>query len=262
MNELVKVERVNDVLVTDSRRVAKELGVKHFNLLIKINDYVNKFSSLETSSQFYIQSKYKDRSGKSNKNYLITEKGIAQLIGGYSSAVEKAFDLNVAYINEFDRMKNQLQNQFQVPTTFKEALLLAVKQQEEIENLQLENKIKEQKIVEYEPKVEYYDNILQDTKGLLTVSQIAKDYNLSARELNRILHEEKVQYKQGGKSGQWLLYSQYMNKGYTKSITWDNGGKTGLHTKWKQKGRLFIHELLKKRGIHAIMDIENDDVEY
>ncbi len=99
----VNVENVKGILVTTSNRVAQELGVQHKHLLEKIDGYVNKFnsaelsaqfnimqnfidktdkfSSAELSAQFYIPYNYKDRSGKANRNYLITQKGIAQLIG-------------------------------------------------------------------------------------------------------------------------------------------------------------------------------------
>ena len=97
MEELtVRVEKVNEVLVTTSNRVAEELGVEHKNLLVKIDSYVDKFSSAESSAQFYIPSEYKTLDGRVVRNYLITEKGIAQLVGGYSAAVPKAFELNVA----------------------------------------------------------------------------------------------------------------------------------------------------------------------
>ena len=105
----VNVENVKGILVTTSNRVAQELGVQHKHLLEKIDGYVNKFSSAELSAQFYIPYNYKDRSGKANRNYLITQKGIAQLIGGYNASVPIAFALNVAYINEFERMRKELQ---------------------------------------------------------------------------------------------------------------------------------------------------------
>lgn len=109
MKELmVKVEDVDGVLVTTSNRVAEELGVRHDNLIVKIEDYLSKFNSPELSGQFYIPGTYKTSNGRTVKNYLITKKGIAQLIGGYSSAVEKAFELNVAYINKFEEMEKQL----------------------------------------------------------------------------------------------------------------------------------------------------------
>ena len=104
----VQIERVNGILVTTSNRVAEELGVTHKDLLEKIDNYVNKFRSgtfrHDLLEEFYITSFRKVR-GRNYRNYLITKKGIAQLIGGYSSAVEKAFELNVAYINKFDEME-------------------------------------------------------------------------------------------------------------------------------------------------------------
>lgn len=107
---IVKVENVNGILVTTSNRVAEELGVEHRHLLEKIDGYIDKFTKAESSAlveEFYIPSFYTiDGNFKKYRNYLITKKGVAQLIGGYNAAVEKAFELNVAYINEFEKMEN------------------------------------------------------------------------------------------------------------------------------------------------------------
>jgi phage regulator Rha-like protein len=90
----VSVENINGVLVTTSNRVAEELGVNHKDLLEKIEGYIEKFTKAESSAlgesidfkEFYMPSSYKVKSNfKSYKNYLITEKGIAQLVGGYSA---------------------------------------------------------------------------------------------------------------------------------------------------------------------------------
>jgi anti-repressor protein len=116
---------------------------------------------------------------------------------------------------------------------------------------QQEKLMLQQRIAEYEPKVTYYDMILNST-GTVTITQIAKDYGLSGKALNKILSDEGVQYKV---SGQWLLYRKHQDKGYTKSHTYvDETGKSRMHTKWTQKGRLFIHQLLEKRGIIALID--------
>lgn len=215
MNELiVRVEKINGILVTTSNRVAEELGVRHDHLLNKIDDYINKFSSPELSGQFYIHSEYKTENNRTARNYLITKKGIAQLIGGYSSAVEKAFELNVAYINRFEEMEKQISTG--VPQNFKEALRLALEQQEKIERLQLDNKIKNQQIAELQPKGTYYDLVLQ-CKEILSIGVIAKDFGIrSAQEFNKLLHEWGIQYNQ---SGVWLLYSKYSDKGYTQTKT-------------------------------------------
>jgi phage antirepressor YoqD-like protein len=93
--------------------------------------------------------------------------------------------------------------------------------------------VQAQLIAEYEPKIGYLDKILQ-SKGQLTVTQIAADYGLSARELNKILHKERVHRKVGN---QWILYIHHMNNGYTKSNTINiirsNGEPdTQMQTKW------------------------------
>ena len=108
MNSIIQVtvENYNDMLVTTSNRVAQELGVNHRDLLEKIDGYIEKFGSAESSAGFYIPSNYTHLQNKQvYRNYLITEKGVAQLVGGYSAAVPKAFELNVAYINEFEKMR-------------------------------------------------------------------------------------------------------------------------------------------------------------
>ena len=189
-NLIVTVEKINGTLVTTSNRVAEELGVDHKNLLVKIDGYSSKFSSAELSAQFYIHNEYKALNGRAVRNYLITEKGIAQLIGGYSVAVPRAFDLNVAYINEFERMKNILTGG-KVPSSFKEALQLALEQEEKMEALRLENKIQSQQIAELQPKASYYDLILQ-CKDLLSMTEIAKDYGMSAKGMNSLLHESST----------------------------------------------------------------------
>ena len=104
---------------------------------------------------------------------------------------------------------------------------------------------------ELQPKASYYDLILQ-SKSLMSVSKIAKDFGKSAVWLNRKLEEKKVQYSQGGV---WLLYQKYADKGYTQSTTHaidDEHSK--LLTKWTQKGRLFIYELLKGDGILPLIE--------
>lgn len=135
MKEIIKVENIDGILVTTSNRVADELKVLHKDLLEKIDKYVSKFSSAEVSAEFYIPSNYISSNGRTIRNYLITEKGVAQLLGGYSSAVEKAFELNVAYINEFERMKKYILSQQQNPyinMSPQELMIETLKEQEKM----------------------------------------------------------------------------------------------------------------------------------
>ena len=132
--------------------------------------------------------------------------------------------------------------------------------EQELSTLRLENKVKDQQIAELTPKATYYDLILQ-CKDLLTVTEISKDYGMSAKGLNTKLHELGVQYRQ---SSIWFLYSKYQDKGYTQTKTQSYTKSDGMigssvHTYWTQKGRLFLYDLLKENGILPMIEKEKED---
>ena len=120
-----------------------------------------------------------------------------------------------------------------------------------------ENEAQRQVIADFEPVRQYVDTILH-SKGSLATSQIAADYGISARALNRILHEEGIQHKV---NSQWILYREHMGKGWTDSRTIqfihsDGRPDAKMMTYWTQKGRMMIHNLLARRGIVPVMDRE------
>ena len=108
---------------------------------------------------------------------------------------------------------------------------------------------------ELQPKASYYDLVLQN-KSLLSVTKIAKDYGMGAPTFNKLLNEHGVQYKQGDI---WLLYAKYQDQGYTQTTTHViDADKSRISTKWTQKGRLFLYDLLKSHGI--LPTIETQEV--
>lgn len=118
--------------------------------------------------------------------------------------------------------------------------------------------IRDQQILEMQPKITYYDVVL-DCKDLIEITKIAKDYGWSGAKMNNILHEKGIQYKTS--DGQWLLYQKYAGQGYTATRTHVYTGTSGversrIHTYWTQKGRLFIYDLLKKDGIFPEIERE------
>ena len=136
---------------------------------------------------------------------------------------------------------------------------LATQLKEEQEKRKLaesEVKMKNQIISELKPKADYYDEILKNP-GLVTITQIAKDYGMSGKKMNDILHSLGIQYK---KSGQWLLYDRYSKNGYTHSETVDITRSDGrpdvkMNTNWTQKGRIFLYSTLKEKDILPVIEM-------
>lgn len=114
------------------------------------------------------------------------------------------------------------------------------------------NLLLQQQVGELKPKADYVDEILK-SPGTMTITQIAADYGLSAQKLNKLLHQARLQRRVGK---QWVLYTEHMNKGYTKSHTIeivrsDGRPDTQPQTRWTQKGRLKIHEIMTDFGYEA-----------
>lgn len=119
--------------------------------------------------------------------------------------------------------------------------------------------IAEQRVNELTPKASYYDLVLSN-KSLVTITQIAKDYGMSGQAMNHKLHDLGVIYKQGDT---WLLYSKYQRTGWMHSETImvtksDGTQKAVMHTKWTQKGRLGLYELLKRHGILPLIETADE----
>ena len=116
--------------------------------------------------------------------------------------------------------------------------------------------VEQQKVIEeMQPKVSYYDAILQ-CKDLISVTVIAKDYGISAKEFNSMLHNLKIQFRQGDI---WVLYAKYQGNGYMKTKTHNYVSSDGEqhskeHSYWTQKGRLFLYEILKQNGVVPLME--------
>ncbi len=120
----------------------------------------------------------------------------------------------------------------------KERLRLESARQDEVIRIQTEE------LEKAAPKAEAYDRYVT-SDGLLTITQIAKEYGYGGVTLNEKLRRMGVQYKQ---NGQWLLTEKYQNKGYTQNrpiaVNTYHGPETKMMTMWTMKGREFIHSLI------------------
>jgi Rha family phage regulatory protein len=252
---MINLQTLNGVSAIDSREVAAMVDKEHSKLLRDIRTYGEYLGEAKIGqSDFFIESTYINSQNKEQPCYLITKQGCEMVANKLTG--KKGVLFTARYVKKFNEMETlRLKNSYMIEDPIERAQAW-IEEQREKQKLLETTEVQAQLIAEYEPKIGYLDKILQ-SKGLLTVTQIAADYGLSARELNKVLHEERVQRKVGN---QWILYMHHMNNGYTKSNTINiirsNGEPdTQMQTKWTQKGRLFIHELLERRGIIALMDL-------
>ena len=241
MNEIVNY---NSEVVMTSLEIARLTSKEHKSILRDIRDESDKLGEL--AQHIFVPSNYLDKNNQERPMYKLNSKGVLQLGARYSA--ETRFKL-ISRVEELSKPKTLTQ---------KELLMMQLESLEKIEKLEEENEIQKQVIAEFKPIKEYVDTILTN-EDTMTITQIGADYGLSAKTLNKILYENRVIRKVGV---QWILYIEHMNKGYTKSETFavlTSEGKEKLvsNTKWTQKGRLFIHNLLGSLGIKANMDKEN-----
>ena len=109
---------------------------------------------------------------------------------------------------------------------------------------------------ELAPKALYCDAVLQST-NLFPVSIIAKDYGMGAASFNALLHDYGIQFRAGGT---WLLYAKYAHLGYTRTTTYSIDERiAAIHTRWTQKGRMFLYEFLKNYGILPLGEYRCDE---
>ncbi|WP_249703659.1 phage antirepressor KilAC domain-containing protein [Pediococcus pentosaceus] len=253
---VVPIKWVNDQLMFDAETVAKSVG-----LVSSSKGYINvRWNRVNE----YINSAKSGRKIKSGD--FITEPQMYRLAIKANNKIAERFQ---------DWVTNEVlpsirkHGAYLTDEKIEEALLdpdtiisLATKLKNEREKVEVERNgrlIAEQRVEELQPKADYYDQILSN-KGVVTVTSIAKNYGMTAPELNKLLNQLGVQYSQ---SGSWYLYKKYQKNGYTHTIPVPYSHRDGRpdikpQTKWTQKGHIFIYQLLKEHGILPMIEMKDE----
>lgn len=253
MNEITAITQTQTM---SSLQIAELTGKRHANV---IRDIANLLEQGVNELNFELV-EYIDAKGEKRPCYQLTKTGCLILASGYNAVLREKI------INRW--MELEMANLPQTPRTFSEALRLAADKIEENERLMLETERqqklllaqgeqiaeKDKAIAELHERTCYLDQILQ-SKSTVTTTQIAQDYGMSAKKFNIELRNLKIQRKVGG---QWILYAPYNTMGYVHSETFvPENSKTGrviMLSKWTQKGRLFLYEMLKNNGILPLIE--------
>lgn len=232
MNDLVIMK--DQQAVTSSLQVAETFNKNHRDVLRAVDDL--KEGVAQNWADLFYEDTYTHPQNKQQYRIIYMNRdGFTLLAMGFTG--KKAMKFKLKYIEAFNQMENEVKNGgFKVPSTMAEALRLAADQQEQIETMK--------------PKVNYFDQIMA-SKSLMITTTIAKDYGMSAKAFNDLLKKLKIQYKLGGI---WYLYSEYQDNGWVSSSTRMIDGKPRTLTKWTQKGRVGLYNLLKAHDIVPMIE--------
>ena len=213
-----------------------------------------------TGSKYTIrESSYKDAKGEERNMYELNKKACLLLSSGYD------VNLRAKIIDRWEELEIKARaNMISLPdfTDPAEAAMAWAKEYREKKVLAIENKKLEEENIqlaaenqELKHDKNYLDLIMR-SKALLTISQIAQDYGMSGKAMNKKLADMGIQYSI---NGQWILYAKYKDCGYVSSRSIDITRADGrpdvvLHTEWTQAGRKFLYEELKKQGIIPMLE--------
>ena len=246
-----------------SLQIAEITGKPHADVMKAIRKMEPAWSKINEGNFSLVE--YKDKKGETRPCFSLNKEECLYIATKFND------EARAKLIKRWKELEEQHQKP-SVPQTYLEALKYLVKAEEEKQQLAFENKKQQEqiitisktnmelgnKITEMLPKVSYYDKILQ-SNATMTVTQIAQDYGMSAQKLNKELEAMKIQHKV---RGQWILYGKFITGGYVHSRAVDILRSDGRHdvkynTEWTTKGRIFLYESLKAKGILPLIEQEN-----
>ena len=247
-SEIIKNETMT------SLEIAEVTGRNHKDVMRSIREMEEAW--VKVNGRKFALVEYKDAKGEMRPCYSLSKTECLYIATKFND------EARAKLILRWEELETKEVSLIKVPATFAEALRLAADQAEKLEAQEKMLEASSKEIVELsgtianmQPKVTYVDKILS-SKETVTTTQIAQDYGKSAKSFNILLRNFGIQHKVGG---QWILYAKYLPNGNVQSDTIPIEHKDGssgsvMHTKWTQKGRLFLYEELKKHNVLPLIE--------
>ncbi|MER1301100.1 phage antirepressor KilAC domain-containing protein [Ligilactobacillus salivarius] len=231
MEELIKVEVKNDIQVVSARELHESLGLTtRFSKWIDQNfkDFIENVDFTSVTKVTVVNNGAK----RELQDYAITISMAKELCMMSHTELGKKYR---KYFLELERKWNDPKEVVKRGYTIL---------QNKNKKLKIENK-------QLKPKADKYDRYLSN-KGLITITEIAKEYGMSGAKLNQLLHEKGVIYKRGSK---WFIYQKYANDGLVGYEIFMPEDKEIRRTlKWTTKGEQFIRSILEDEGIAPVLE--------
>ena len=254
----------NGKAVTNSVLVAKKFGKEHKHVLESVRTIIKGCAEFSADPMFEETEYINEQNGQKYPMFVMNRDGFSLLAMGFTG--KQALKFKMDFVGAFNKMEETLKRTSMTTLpNFSNPAEAARAWAEQYEQKLLESKRADaaeqqvyalsQEIESMQPKVSYYDMILNNHSTVLT-TQIALDYGMSAKALNKKLYELRIQHKVGD---QWILYTPYLPMGYMHSksveITHNDGTKSiKYNSEWTQKGRLFLYDELKKHNILPLIE--------
>ena len=259
MNDVIQFGDSHKIQGMTSMEIAEVTGKKHAHVLRDIRNLLGQGVSESNFGLSSYQQQQPNGGVKEVTMYELTPKGCLILASGYDPVLREKI---VNKLEEYQQKERAEMLQLPDFTNPAEAARAWAKEYEQKTVLALENKRLEEENVQLAAENQELKNdrnyldLIMRSRALLTISQIAQDYGMSGKALNKKLADMGIQYSI---NGQWILYAKYKDCGYVSSRSIDITRADGrpdvvLHTEWTQAGRKFLYEELKKEGIIPMLE--------
>lgn len=254
MNEMIEFVEKQTM---SSLEISRLTGKPHNDVLKAIRAMEPAWEKV-TEGKFS-RSTYKDSTGRSLPCFELTKKECLYVATKFNDEARAKLVIRWEELEQKQRAQMLHLPDFTDPA---EAAMAWAKEYREKKVLAIENKKLEEENIqltvenqELKHDKNYLDLIMR-SKALLTISQIAQDYGMSGKAMNKKLSELGIQYSV---NGQWILYAKHKDRGYVSSRLIDITRADGrpdvvLHTEWTQSGRKFLYEELKKVGVLPMLE--------
>lgn len=183
-------------------------------------------------------------SNRTQHVYLLSERGYAKLLKILED--DKAWEIYDELVDNYFNMRYVIQKQDSYMITDPVQRAKRWIEEQEEHQVKLDKEVKKNEVLK--PKAEKYDRYLS-SKGLITITEIAKEYGMSGVKLNQFLRDKRVIYKRGNK---WFVYQKYANERYVGYEIHLPEGRRSL--KWTPEGEMFIRELLENNNIKPVLE--------